>query len=76
MGSTYRRPLGTEKACLDSWKAPEHYKGTSDMRRDTRKFVGEYPDIRVANPKRFELVLDKRPTVMKPERKTYTDLQS
>lgn len=73
MAYTYRRPLGVEKPCLDSWKAPEHYQGTRDMERDMRRWVDDESGYASKEPNlnRFNLVLDKRPTIMKPERKTY-----
>lgn len=72
MHSTYRRPLGKDKPCLDSWKAPEHYRGTSDMPRDMRQWLYDGVGGRELNPDKHKLILDKRPVILIPERKTYS----
>lgn len=50
-----------------SWRAPEHSKMTSDMERDfPRNDLG----VPLTGSKKEFLVLDNRPTIMKPPRAT------
>ncbi len=50
-----------------SWRAPEHSKITSDMERD---FPRDDFGIPIRGSKKEFLVLDNRPTIMKPARET------
>ncbi len=51
-----------------SWKAPEHQKLTSDMVRD---FPRDDLGVPLTGSKRDQLVMDPRPDILKPQRKTY-----
>lgn len=51
-----------------NWKAPEHVKLTPDMQRD---FPRDDFGVPLRDSKRDQLVLDPRPQLLKPERKTY-----
>ena len=50
-----------------SWRAPEHSKLTSDMERD---FPRDDFGVPLTGSKKEFLVLDQRPTIMKPPRET------
>lgn len=50
-----------------SWRAPEHSKLTSDMERD---FPRDDLGIPLRGARREQLVMDPRPTIMKPPRPT------
>jgi hypothetical protein len=51
----------------ECWRAPEHAKMTVDMERDYPK---DDRGVRMKDKSR-ELQIDKRPAIMRPERKTY-----
>lgn len=64
-GNVYKSYRPTKKDRIPAWRAPEHLKMTKDMTRD---FPRDDFGLPIDGSKRDQLVLDKRPAIMVPER--------